>query len=107
MESLMVHILRLWNGNQSLAVAFWMIYVPIMALHLFLRQWEIDSFFVAIIHASFFMLAWAFSLVAIWRCAPNVSNKNLPFPILAKTLVIVNLLPLILIIFVGLFGLFT
>jgi len=103
MTNLMVQLLKLWNGNQSLAVAFWGIYVPIIALQLLLRQWEITSFLIATANL-LLLLAWAFSLVAIWKCAPNVNNKNLPFPMLAKTLVIINLLPFILIIVFGVFG---
>jgi hypothetical protein len=106
MTKLMVQILKLWNGNQSLAVAFWGIYFPIMALHLFVVPKEITSaliFFAKFLH----MLAWGFSLVALWRCAPNVNYKNLPFRTLAKILVVINLLPLFLIIIVAASAFFT
>lgn len=95
MEKLILSILRLLNGNERLFVSFWYVYIPILLITNIPRFLDLhvnveNRMPILILFIILFFILKAFSLVSLWRCAPNVlHNSNLKTR-LARGLVVAN-----------------
>ena len=98
MSKILVHALKLWNGRQQLSIAFWGVFVPVfIAGRLFklgIKSSGLeDNLLIASMGLILILAAKMFSMVAVWRCAPNVKVKDSPLPVLARGVVVLSLLP--------------
>lgn len=105
MHKFFVHVLRLWNGNHQLSVAFWGVFIPVFTVgqlvkFVLKKELLVGLEFLAVIVVSLLLVCKVFSLVAVWRCAPNIKTEDAPYPMLARGVVILSLLPFLLTIFV-------
>lgn len=95
MEKLIIKLLRLWNGKEKLALAFWGVYIPVIIINattLFFGGSFFDDH--PIKFGLFFLVQYAllktYSLVTLWRCTPNVSPHFHRWSTVAKVIVILN-----------------
>ena len=100
MNKALIATLRLWNGNEKLSFAFWSVFVPIFFFPIIFPIVQLAaSVFITVITVLIFIALKIFSLVALWRCAPNVSYNVKLKSGLAKSFVILNV---IIFVFLGL-----
>ena len=104
----MIKLLRIWNGKESLNLAFWGVFVPIFIFGRLVR-WglgalESEAAFLTftVVIVILFPLK-IYSLVSLWRCAPNTARPDSPFTLLSRVLVVLSLIPFVLLLFL-LFG---
>ena len=62
-------MLKLWNGNERLLIAFWYVFVPTLVIKYLLSPPS------TLIIQLFLLLITIYAYVAVWRCAPN-HNKG-------------------------------
>ena len=103
LDHILLTLLRLWNGKEKLSFAFWGVFVPISVIAQFVkyfgkRSGADGSVVVLALIVLLIVLSKAFSLVAVWRCAPNVATPDSPMPLLARIVVVISLAPAVLVI---------
>jgi hypothetical protein len=104
MDKILIKISRLWNGKESLSVAFWGLYAPLFfcsqGLKLLVSNGYVNSDGILFMVSMIFLVGFkVFSLICLWRCSSNTKEQNSPFTWLAKGIVIfgiVTLLPIVL-----------
>jgi hypothetical protein len=105
MENLALRILKLINGNEKLFVAFWFVYVPIAMLTTLpkLLGFSINvgnEISTLVIFIFVYLLLKVFSLVSLWRCAPNVTYNSKLKTALARGLVVINSIYLVFVVII-------
>jgi len=79
-DKLLLVLFKLWNGNERLHVAFWYVFVPVIAI-----QYLVGT--PSSLLAQILMLAVVlYSYVTVWRCAPNHKGA-IPWWFLARALI--------------------
>ena len=76
MDKFIVSLLRLWNGKERLGFAFWGVFVPIFFYPIVISLFSaLHTKVLLPLLVIIFILLKIFSIVALWRCAPNASHN--------------------------------
>lgn len=83
---MLLTILRLWNGNERLVVAFWYLFLPLQIIHyIFIVNTPL------LIQMLFFLLI-VFSYIAVWRCAPNYKKGLIAWVFIVRAFIILRII---------------
>ena len=99
MDKFIVSALRLWNGKERLSLAFWGVFVPVLFLPMLVPVFNLSKIKPqsAIIVIVFIVLK-VFSIVALWRCAPNAIHNAALKRDLARVFAALNALVLVMLV---------
>ena len=81
-------VTEFWNGKRPLKSAFWHFFVPIQIALILSDRFLIDHLnagLLLILVLPTFAL-YCVSLVAVWRCAPNHTNPEAPYTLIARAI---------------------
>jgi hypothetical protein len=102
-DRMLLTLLRLWNGKEKLSFAFWGVFVPVSVIaqlvkYVVRESGEERSAVVLGLIVLVILVCKIFSLVSVWRCAPNVATPDSPLPLLSRIVVVVSLAPVVLVV---------
>ena len=98
MDKFIVSVLRLWNGKERLSFAFWGVFFPILFFPIVISIFsalEIKALLALVV--IIFIVLKIFSIVALWRCAPNASHNVALKSGLARAFAALNAIALVMI----------
>ncbi len=83
---MLMFLLKLWNGNERLFIAFWYVLVPISIIQYLFAAPS------TLIMQLFLLLIVIYSYVAVWRCAPNHNKGVVAWWLIARAFIFINIM---------------